>query len=146
MTKSVTVHFSNDGVQNDIDICLPKIEFDNTGRRPKHLIGELMFVAAKSYEDVKKQVGNIEDVDSDNFSGWVYPNGQTIYTKRFEFMEAKQLFGMAPTAASFTVPDIAGYLKPTCIDDMQEGVLKKHDGKNGVPLHTHIGVILPTAA
>lgn len=70
-----TVHFKSNGVQNDVNICLPKIAFDLDSPRPKHFIGELMFVAADSFESLKSQVGNIDNVDADDFTGWIYPAG-----------------------------------------------------------------------
>ena len=73
-----------------------------------------MFVAASSFEDVTRQVGEVFDIDAPDFSGWVYPDGKTYFTKRFEFAEAKMAFGESATAASFTVPDLVGFFMPTC--------------------------------
>lgn len=136
-----TVHFKNDGQQNDVDICLPAIRFDNESPKPRHLIGELMFVAATSWEDLEHKVGVIDDINDENFSGWVIPMGQTLYTKRFEFMEAKTLFGESPTAASFTVPNLAGLFMPTGPRDDDE-YLQKVPGYNNVPVHSHKGMTL----
>lgn len=143
----MTFHFKNDNVQNDVSVCFPKIVFETESPRPRHLLGELMFVAANSFDDVEKQVGNITNPNKEDFSGWIYPMGQTIYTNRFEFMEVKQLFGNPATAMQFKVPNLAGFIEPTAYDssyDAGQAILEKLPGYNNVPVHTHDSIVIPS--
>ena len=142
-----TVHYENNNVQNDIDICLPKIDFENKKNiKPRHLIGELMFVHANSYNELTSQInGTIEDIYDENFSGWVVPDGKTFLTKRFDFMEAKLAFGQSSIAGAFTVPNFAGFVKPTGNKDKYKLAVKQA-GHNNVPVHTHSNVVFSDAA
>lgn len=139
-----TVSFTNNKQKNVVDICLPKIDYDDKSLvKPKHLIGELMFIAEGT--DIEKQLnGVVDDVYAENFSGWVHPNGQTIKTKRYDFIEAKTAFGATQTSLTFTVPNIEGFLKPVG-DQTNQTILKKLPGYNNVPVHSHDSVTFSTA-
>lgn len=102
-----------------------------------------MFVAAKSFAEVSEQVGEVFDIDAENFSGWVYPDGKTYFTKRFEFTDAKTAFGFPSTGASFTVPNLTGFFMPTVEENGPDGpVLAKRPGFNAVPQHAHSSATL----
>lgn len=72
-------------------------------------IGELRLAAG--FCDVKglKKEGNVWHLDpqlSDDFDGWVYPDGSEYFCA--DFPTASAVYAVSPTATTFRVPDLRG--------------------------------------
>lgn len=86
------VTFESDGASENISIpSVPSLTLDGT----KHLqlgpkIGEMRMFAA-DYASIVKANGIVDDMQSDQFSGWICPNGQSLDKDRFP--AAYDMFG-----------------------------------------------------
>jgi hypothetical protein len=122
-----------------VDINVPAVDLDDFNVFD---VGTLKFVALPKFdESVVRQYGdnfNV-DIDSEDFDGWVYPNGTVFTVDGNRFQEAFGLYGTEPEETgkrSFKVPDLRNFLR------MNPGTEKEDPMKfvrynNGLAPHSH---------
>ena len=87
----------NDGEEKTVSVYYPVQSF-----RHDHAIGEVKFLAVGKLSAI--------DIDSDDFDGWVYPDGSEYPKDRFP--EAWKAFSTDPNSDKFRVPVLSGFFKP----------------------------------
>jgi hypothetical protein len=113
-----------DGEIKDYVVKSPVQSVEKLIEKPR--IGELKFLAVPS-------LGNI-DIDSENFDGWVYPDGSEFQKSRF--LEAWEMFKESDSSTTFRVPNLSAFFKPNP-EPTQVGTTRTEGKTEGIPAHTH---------
>lgn len=110
-----------------VRLCMPKQwRYEDPG----HLIGELKFKILPNIINPS----NI-NINSDNFDGWVYPNGQSYTVASTDFQAAKQYFEQDVNSTTLTIPCLNNFIKANPTNNISvENITFKN---SGVPRHNH---------
>lgn len=111
------------GSTNVVEVCCPDQHFAGYS----HRIGELRFAALSSIEPI--------DVDSDDFDGWVYPDGSEYPKERFP--DAWAVFGDDPWSTTFRVPCLSTFFKPNPFPYGGSSLSVVPAQTTGIPPHRH---------
>lgn len=101
-------------------------------------IGEIRFIVQNQLTSYDvKQYGESYNIDiySDDFDGWVYPNGTVFTTEQpVDFIDAKETYGVDEN--SFQVPDLRHFIKLNP-GSKRSNALKFYSYQNGLVKHKH---------
>ena len=122
-----------------VDINVPAVDLSNVN---VFEIGTLKFFGLPEFDDSNiRQYGDIPnvDIDSEDFDGWVFPNGAVFTVDEGRFSEASEIYAVEPQETgkkSFKVPDFRNFLK------MNPGTERENSTRfvkfnNGLPPHSH---------
>lgn len=113
-----------DGKMKDYTVKAPVQNAEKLFDNPR--IGELKFLAVPSLKAI--------DIDSENFDGWVYPDGSQFQKSRFP--EAWEMFKENDSSTTFQVPNLTAFFKPNP-DPTSVGTFKTEGKTQGIPAHSH---------
>lgn len=121
-------------------VKVPHIEYN---KPPVPYVGTIKFVMIPTIDTTKliqkDGLYNV-DIDSDDFDGWVFPNGfkykRSEVEDRFKTLESIEMFNYIQDELYLCLPCLSNYFKLNPKTEELDSV-KKVNFKNSVPSHSH---------